>query len=116
MAGELEEERDREARLADQLEDVVTELEGPAIDALVLARLAPEDAAVARGVVQGGIAIDLGIEEDFFAEVDDEEPYDPSADLEEEIVRLQEAIAGSRQRQRALEAYLEALADLPDPL
>lgn len=109
VAAELDGEREREARLADQLEEVVTELDGPAIDTLVLARLAPDDAVVVREVVQGGTAIDLGIEEDFLGEIDEDEPYDPTADLEDEIVRLQGAIEESRKRQRALQAYLDAL-------
>jgi len=111
VAERLEEERSREAALADELEEVVTELEGPSLDEAVLATLEPEAAAVVREVVQGGVAIDLGDEEDFFGglEQDEEEPYDPRADLEDEIVRLQEAIVESRARQRALQAYLDAL-------
>ncbi len=110
VAEHIAEERGREASLADQLEEVVTELEGPAIDATVLEKLSPEDAAVARGVVQGGTAMELELDEDFFSDLeDDEEPYDAAADLEEELTRLQEAIATSQARQRSLEAYLTAL-------
>jgi hypothetical protein len=109
---QLAEERGREAALADQLEEVVTELEGAAVDAAVLGQLSPEDAAIARGVVQGGVAIDLGLEEDFFSELDEGDAYDPTPDLEDEILRLQDAIEESRGRQQALQAYLDALATL----
>jgi hypothetical protein len=113
VASHLEDERGREAALREELEDVVTELEGPAVDAAVLATLVPAEAEVARGVVQGGVAIDLGLEEDFFTDLEDAEPYDPTAELEDEIVRLQELIEESRGRQNALQAYLDALDALP---
>lgn len=108
----LEEEQAREAALNEELEEVVTELEGPAVDAEVLAALGPAEAEIARGVVQGGVTMDLGIEEDFFSEVE-EDPYDPTADLEDEIVRLRDLIVDSRARQAALQAYLDTLDALP---
>lgn len=114
MAAELEGERAREAVLLDALEDIVTELEGPAIDAAVLAQLTGDQVELVRGVVQGGVAIDLGLDDDFFGdlEAEDEEAVDPATELEAEIKRLQEAIEESRTRQAALQAYLDALASL----
>ena len=55
MAAELEDERAREAALVEALEDVVTELEGPAVDAEVLARLSGDQVELVREVVQGGV-------------------------------------------------------------
>lgn len=101
----LDFERARSAALHERLESVVTELDGPALDEAVFARLAPEDVAIVRPALQS----------------DEDEPVDPleleledsraerTAWLEEEIARLEEEIASSGQRQLAFERYLEVL-------
>lgn len=109
MLESLEFERSREAALAEQLEEIVVEGEGPAIDEEAFARMAPEDVELVRA----------SLESPSFELFDDEEGLyypQPSADdaedegsLEEEIARLQEEIAASRRRQQAFERYLEAL-------
>ena len=117
VAQRLEEEKAREAVLSEQLEEVVTELEGPGIDEIVLEQLPVEDATFVRGIVQGGVAIELGLEEDFFAGVEDDhgDVVDPTAEMEDEIVRLREAIEESQTRQRALQSYLDGLATIAQP-
>jgi hypothetical protein len=116
IAERLEEERAREAVLTEQLEEVITDLEGPGIDEIVLEQLPVEDATYVRGIVQGGVAIELGIEEDFFAGLadDDDEVIDTASELEDEIARLRAAIEESQTRQRALQGYLDGLTALPD--
>jgi hypothetical protein len=112
---ELEFERDRATALQEQLERIVLELEGPALDAEVFAKMDPEDVELIRGAIQGGSEMEL-------EDLDDEllEGDEGGSDTEEwaaaqreaheaEIVRLQAEIAASERRQQALERYLEAL-------
>jgi hypothetical protein len=107
IEGALDDERGREAMLAGQLEEVVAETDGPAVDAQVFERLDPDEVAVVREVL----------------EIPDADEYDPEEDDEpfvfeiggdengsdDEIARLQDEIAGSRRRQQALQRYLDAL-------
>ena len=101
----LEFERARAAALQERLEAIVAELDGPALDAAIFARLAPEDVEIVRAALQGDEADP--------AEALDPELEDPREEqkawLEEEIVRLEEEIASSGGRQQAFERYLEAL-------
>lgn len=110
VEGALDDERGREAALAERLEEVVVESDGPTIDTQVFERLDPEDVEVVRAA--------LGSPSPF----DEEERYedDPDAfmfsfdgegsdDTDEEIARLQQEIAGSQRRQQALQRYLDAL-------
>ena len=101
----LEFERARAAALRERLEAIVVELDGPAIDEAIFARLAPEDVEVVRPALQS--------DEAELLEPLDIEVEDPRAEhtawLEEEVVRLQEEIASSSGRQRAFEHYLEEL-------
>jgi hypothetical protein len=110
----LEEERDREAALAERLEEVVAEDEGRRIDELAFARMQPEDVAVVRET--------LAEPSLFEGDGDDGEllAVEPAelgrAGVEEEIERLQDEIADSQRRQRAYGLYLEALDALGAPL
>jgi hypothetical protein len=98
----LEDERAREAALAERLEEVVAQDESPRIDELAFARMQPEDVVVVREA--------LGEQLPF--EGDDDLGEAEAAELEgvdEEIARLQDQIADSQRRQRAFASYLEAL-------
>jgi hypothetical protein len=112
----LELERDREAALRAQLEETVTELEGPKIDEEVFAGMEPEDVEIVRQtMLDAGEAFEeLTGEgaEDWLAEfrVDGESPEDLRAEQLSEVARLEGEIKGSRRRQQALERYVEALA------
>jgi hypothetical protein len=109
-------EREREAALVEQLEDVVLEEEGPRIDREAFALLQPEDVAVVRGLLDGWSESDEDeadeLEADFFAGLE-AEADEPAPEEEDEVARLRGEIESSRARQRALERYLEALAAPP---
>jgi hypothetical protein len=103
----LEFERARAEALREQLETIVAELDGTAIDEAIFAAMPPEQAAVVRTELYGEEPEPLG--EDWALPVEDEvDPLDP-AEREAEIARLQDEIAGSLRRQQAFEAYLDAL-------
>jgi hypothetical protein len=107
----LDNERGREAALADQLGEVVAETEGPRIDELVFQRLEPEDAALVGEVLQTTSPFDEDEEEDeadaFVLSFESDEPDEDGTDSE--IERLQDEIANSQRRQLAYERYLDAL-------
>jgi hypothetical protein len=107
----LEFERDRTASLQDQIDEIVTELEGPRVDGEAFARMEPEDAALARSVLHPDGP--EGPEEAWLVYGDDapgdEPPVGGDDAAEAEIERLEEEIAASHHRQKALERYLEAL-------
>ena len=107
----LDEERGREAALAERLEEVVAEGEGPRIDELAFARMEPEDVALVRETLGGPLPFDEE-ETDLFAM---EPEALEEAGVDEEIARLQDEIADSRRRQRAYGRYLEALDALGAP-
>lgn len=111
----LEYERERADSLREEIERLVAELEAPAIDEEAFARMAPGDAALVRVLVQpveGPEPEGDPAEDAWLIDGDDadagEQP-DPRAEIEEEIVRLEEEIAESRRLQEALESYLAAL-------
>jgi hypothetical protein len=112
---ELEFERDRATALQEQLERIVLELEGPALDAEVFAKMDPEDVELIRGAIQGGSEMELEDLDDELLEGDEgghdteEWAAEQREAHEAEIVRLQAEIAASERRQQALERYLEAL-------
>jgi hypothetical protein len=101
----LDFERDRETALVEQLEEVVTETEGPRIDEEVFAQLDAADAAVVRQTLTGFDFVAEEDEEFSFDLEDDVEPDDPA----EEIARLEGEIEDSRRRQAAFQRYLDAL-------
>jgi hypothetical protein len=102
----LEFERARAAALQERLESIVLELDGPAVDAAVFARMAAEDVDVVRPALGGDEPV---VEEETFDIALDDDEEDQATWLEEEIVRLQEEIASSGRRQHAFERYLDAL-------
>lgn len=101
----IEDERGRERALADHLEGVIAEADAPELDSAVYAQMDPADVAHVREILDG-VSADLVDEED---KVDWELEDEPS--LEDEIARLQDELARTRARIRALERYVEALAD-----
>lgn len=109
----LEFQRHREAALQEQLEVIVTEVQGPRIDEAAFARMAPEDVELARGILESGldsVEFDLdSIDEEWI--VEDETPEIESEDYEAELGRLQGEIADTRRLQQALRSYLEALGE-----
>jgi hypothetical protein len=109
----LEFERDREAALQEQLEAVVADVEGPRIDEAAFARMAPEEAELARGILESGLEgedRDLDpLDEEWL--VEDDTPEEESESFEDEVSRLQGQIAESCRLQQALESYLRALGD-----
>lgn len=99
----LDDERGRETALAERLEEVVAEAEGPRVDEQVFQRLDREDAALVREALSLAVG-DEGQEDDAEDDATDDDGW-----AEEEIARLQDELADSRRRQRALERYLDAL-------
>ena len=124
---ELEFERDRAAQLLEQLEGIILELEGAAVDEQVFAKMSPErrrahprgasgrpggtTRGLRRGMARPGGRgrLDTELEEDV---VDPEQwTIEQRQENEAEIVRLGEEIATSNRRQEALERYLDLLED-----
>jgi hypothetical protein len=106
----LEFEVGREAALGDQLQETIAEVEGPAIDERVFARMASEDVELVRAAL--GDAGDEFVSEDagdewFVEETDEDEIV--AEERASEISRLEAEIRDSRRRQAALRRYLEAL-------
>jgi hypothetical protein len=108
----LDFEREREQTLKEQVEIVITEVEGKKVDEDVYARMSPEDAEiVAAELDPPGVEAEedpgFFFERDDLFNLDDDEPeIDPH---EEELMRLNGELDDCRRRQRAFEAYLEAL-------
>jgi len=113
----LEEERGRAGALREQIDAIVVELEGPAIDEAAFAAMTPEDAEIVRTTLNGESA---PAPEDLEAEwrelMGGGEAVESWLDvrvgreeLEAEITRLEQEIAESARRQEAFERYLEAL-------
>jgi hypothetical protein len=108
---ELEFERDRAVALREQIARLVLELHGAGLDEEVFARLAPEDVELVRPALQSGPAIEE-TEAEWFDSAEawpDEEAE--RAELEAEIVRIEQEIASSIRRQEAFERYLAALGE-----
>ncbi len=107
----LDFEREREQTLKDQIEIVISEAEGPRIDAAAYERMSPADVEIVKAEFAplGYDAEDPGSFFDRddvfnFEEVDEEgDPHD------EEIARLNVELEGCRRRQQAFAAYIEAL-------
>jgi len=101
----LEFERQREAMLVEQLQDVVAEVDGTALDAVLFARMNDEEAELVRAALGDVLAFDFGEDEEDAAP---EEP-EPGDGVEEEAARLQGEIDSSRRIQAALSRYLALL-------
>lgn len=108
----LEFEVGREAALADQLQETIAEVEGPAIDERVFARMASDDIELVRAALGDDAADEFVAEgdesEEWFVEEEDNAEI-VAQDRESEINRLEVEIRDSRRRQTALQRYLEAL-------
>lgn len=105
VAEALEEEREREAVLSGQLENVIAEADGPRLDEQVFSQMDPADAELVRETLDGSTPDDF--EADFELELDPME--DDATTLETEIDRLTGEIALARRRIHALERYLEVV-------
>jgi hypothetical protein len=102
-------EEGREAALREQLQETIAELEGPAIDERVFARMAPEDVEHVRAALGDHSADEFDAEGDeWFVEEEDEAEI-VAEGRESEISRLEGEIRDSRRRQGALQRYVEAL-------
>jgi hypothetical protein len=112
----LEFERDREAALRAQLDETITELEGPNVDEETFAGMDPDDVEIVRALLDTGQAFDETFDEedgeDWLAEfrVDGESAEDQREEQLGEVARLEGEISDSRRRQQALERYVEALS------
>jgi len=104
----LDFEHGRETAVLAQIDEVLTELEGPRIDGAAFARMAPEDVTLVREVLDPG-GDEPEDEFDFEGALSSESPAQIRREREAERVRLEEVIASSRSRQKALERYIEAL-------
>jgi hypothetical protein len=110
----LELERSRGEALREQLETVVSEVDGAAIDEAIFAAMEPEDVAIVRDAIYGPEPDPVDFDEewsdgDLLSPEDD--PAPDTDEQESEIERLREAMADSRRREQALERYLEALGE-----
>jgi hypothetical protein len=103
----VDEEREREEALVQQLEEVVTEGEGSRIDERAFARMSPEDVALVREALEEPAFVVEDEEHGDFLDRNGDEQH--QADVEEEIARLQAEIAASQRRRVAYERYLQAL-------
>jgi hypothetical protein len=105
----LEFEREREAALRDQLEELITEQHGSQVDDSAFATMSPDDVMVVREALVG--SEDQPEVDEVEAALSDwpDEEADEVDDVENEIVRLEGEVADCRRRQQAFERYLTAL-------
>ena len=107
----LDDERAREAVLAERLDEIVTEAEGPRLDARILERLDAEDAALVREVLDPALPHDEDEDEAEGFVLAVESDASEEDDVDDEIARLHGEIADSQRRQQAYRRYLDALDD-----
>jgi hypothetical protein len=102
----LDFEREREQTIKEQIELVIAEADGGRIDAAAFERMSTEDAEIVRTELT---PVPLDDDGGFF-ERDDVILLDDEVDQHaEELARLDGELEDCRRRQRAFEAYLEAL-------
>lgn len=105
----LEFEVAREVALLAQIEEVLTELEGPRIDAAAFEKMEAAEAELVRETLDPGRVES----EDESLELEGEDAADSARlmreELEAEGSRLRELAAESRRCQKALESYIQAL-------
>jgi len=105
----LEFERDRETALLEQIDEVLTELDGPRIDAEAFARMEADDAELVRETLD---PTSVTPEPDSL-ELEGESPAESARlrreEQEAERLRLRELVAECRRCQKALESYIQAL-------
>lgn len=105
----LEFEREREAALRDQLEELITEQHGSDVDDSAFASMSPEEVGVVREALVGSDdAVELNEVEAVLSDWPDEAAAEED-DVENEILRLEGQIADCRNRQQAFESYLTSL-------
>lgn len=91
---------------------IVAEVEGPRVDEAAFARMTPEEAELARSILESGRdGEDPDIDPDDEWYDIDETPQPEAESFEDEVRRLEGEIAESRRLQRALTSYLDALGD-----
>ena len=107
----LDFEREREQTLKEQIEVVITEVEGRRVDEAAFAQMSPEDVEIVSMELSPPAA-EFEQDPSFFFDrddlfnLDDEPAVDPH---EEELARLNGELEECRRRQRAFDAYLDAL-------
>ena len=105
----LEFERDRETALLEQIDEVLTELDGPRIDAEAFARMEADDAELVRETLD---PTSVTSEPDSL-ELEGESPAESARlrreEQEAERLRLGALVAECRRCQKALESYIQAL-------
>lgn len=121
----LEYERERELTLLEQINTVVADAEGPSVDAAAFEQMTPEQVEIVKRELNPASIYEddpmtedvddfFGWDRDNIAEDDDpwvfDEPVDATA---EELGRLNEELESCRQKQAALQAYLDALPAAP---
>ena len=99
-------EQSRELALAERLEEIVTEREGARVDEEAFARMAPDDVALVREVLETPVFLE---DADEIGDGDTELDADVEEEAEAEIARLQSEIAKSRRLQLAYQRYIESL-------
>jgi hypothetical protein len=105
----LEDERERERALQEELEERVAESDGPALDDAVFARMEADEAALLRNRLAWIPDDGPPPEESFWGE---DEPSESERDeVEEEIARLERELALCRRLQEASRRYLELLGE-----
>ena len=103
----LDFERERERTINEQIELVIAEAEGARLDAVIFQRLTPEDAEIVRTELTP-----VSYDDSSFFERDDVIMLEDEADQHaEELARLNAELDDCRRRQRAFEAYLNALGE-----
>ena len=105
----LEFERDRETALLEQIDEVLTELDGPRIDAAAFARMEADDVELVRETLDP----DHVTSEEERLELEGESAAESARlrreEQEAERLRLRELVAECRRCQKALESYIQAL-------
>jgi hypothetical protein len=105
----LEFERDRETALLEQIDEVLTELDGPRIDAAAFARMEADDVELVRETLDPS---HVTPEQDRL-ELEGESPAESARlrreEQEDERLRLRELVAECCRCQKALESYIQAL-------
>ena len=104
----LQFEQARGDALREQLEAIVAELEGSAIDASAFAQMDPADVEVVRASFQSSEP-DVYDEDELIALGLDLSESEAGVDLEEEVARLEDELTSSNRRQQAFARYLDAL-------
>ena len=105
----LEFERDRETALLEQIDEVLTELEGPRVDAEAFATMEADDVELVRETLDPTSVTP----DQEWLELEGESAAESARlrreEQEAERLRLRELVAECRRCQKALESYIQAL-------